>query len=168
MNGHRIGYVRVSSLDQNPCPLPAAGMARQSVLASRQTSSRLWTRFRIAARKVPGKAAIQRAVASSTAIETGKPIGAIEAQLRAKSNRFSSLKLVGTPSAVVQRPLARLYRQDVSKNTREAAVSLEKWVDEDQLRVSHGDHFGNCRLVASDRSARQQAVSRSNSASIRQ
>jgi hypothetical protein len=43
--------------------------------------------------KTPSKAAIQRAVASSTAIETGKPIRTIEAQLRAKRQKFRNLGL---------------------------------------------------------------------------
>jgi hypothetical protein len=43
--------------------------------------------------KPPSKAAIQRAVASSTAIETGKPIEVIERTLRSGESRFSHLKL---------------------------------------------------------------------------
>jgi hypothetical protein len=44
------------------------------------------------ANKVPSKAAILRAVASSTAIETGKPIAVIEDQLR-NPGKFARLKL---------------------------------------------------------------------------
>lgn len=45
-------------------------------------------------RKPPSKAAIRRAVASSTAIETGKPVRAIEEQLRvAAQGKFRNLKL---------------------------------------------------------------------------
>jgi len=47
-------------------------------------------------RKTPSKAAIQRAVASSTAIETGKSIQSIEAQLRkAGQSKFRHIKLAG-------------------------------------------------------------------------
>ena len=47
-------------------------------------------------RKSPSKAAIQRAVASSTAIETGKSVQAIEAKLRgAAQGKFRGLKLAG-------------------------------------------------------------------------
>lgn len=41
----------------------------------------------------PLKAAIVRAVASSTAIETGQRIDALERQLRAASSKYSHLKL---------------------------------------------------------------------------
>jgi len=44
-------------------------------------------------RKLPSKAAILRAVASSTAIETGKPIRSIEGKLSAGQNKFRNLKL---------------------------------------------------------------------------
>ena len=44
------------------------------------------------ANKVPTKAAILRTVASSTAIETGKPIEVIENQLR-NPGKFAHLKL---------------------------------------------------------------------------
>ena len=43
--------------------------------------------------KPPTKAAIHRAVASSTALETGKPISAIEEKLRAGQSKFAHLKL---------------------------------------------------------------------------
>lgn len=43
--------------------------------------------------KVPSKQAIRRAVASSTAIETGKPIGQIEKLLQHKNPKFRSLVL---------------------------------------------------------------------------
>lgn len=45
------------------------------------------------AAKAPSKQAILRTVASSTAIETGKPIPQIEKQLRDKNNKFRSLAL---------------------------------------------------------------------------
>ncbi len=46
--------------------------------------------------KTPSKAAIRRAVASSTAIETRKPIRSIESQLRAMTrSKFRGLKLAG-------------------------------------------------------------------------
>ena len=38
---------------------------------------------------------IRRAVASSTAIETGKPIETLEAALRNRSGKFKHLKLAG-------------------------------------------------------------------------
>ncbi|MGV8940809.1 MAG: hypothetical protein ACOH1P_04620 [Lysobacter sp.] len=43
--------------------------------------------------KVPSKQAIIRAVASSTAIETGKSIRLIEKQLRDKNPKFDALAL---------------------------------------------------------------------------
>lgn len=43
--------------------------------------------------KVPSKKAIIRAVASSTAIETGKSIRLIEKQLRSKNPKFRTLAL---------------------------------------------------------------------------
>lgn len=43
--------------------------------------------------KVPSKKAIIRAVASSTAIETGKSIRMLEKQLRNKNPKFRSLTL---------------------------------------------------------------------------
>jgi hypothetical protein len=47
-------------------------------------------------RKQPSKAAIRRAVASSTAIETGKSVRSIEGQLRiAMQGKFRTLKLAG-------------------------------------------------------------------------
>ncbi len=47
-------------------------------------------------KRTPSKAAIRRAVASSTAIETRKPIRSIESQLRARArSKFSGLKLAG-------------------------------------------------------------------------
>lgn len=51
---------------------------------------------RPAAKAKPAKPthdAIVRAVASSTAVETGQPIGKIERTLRARSGKFSSLRL---------------------------------------------------------------------------
>lgn len=41
----------------------------------------------------PTQDAIVRAVASSTAIETGQPIGKIERTLRARDGKFSGLRL---------------------------------------------------------------------------
>ena len=38
---------------------------------------------------------IQRAVASSTAIETGAPIKALEARLKAQNSKFQHLQLAG-------------------------------------------------------------------------
>lgn len=43
--------------------------------------------------KVPSKKSIIRAVASSTAIETGKSVRVIEKQLRSKDPKFRSLAL---------------------------------------------------------------------------
>lgn len=43
--------------------------------------------------KLPSKQAIRRAVASSTAIETGKPIRLIEKQLQRKNPKFRALVL---------------------------------------------------------------------------
>jgi len=43
--------------------------------------------------KAPAKAAIRRAVASSTAIETGQSIARIERSLRASDGKFRNLKL---------------------------------------------------------------------------
>jgi len=43
--------------------------------------------------KAPAKAAIRRAVASSTAIETGQTISRIERSLRASDGKFRNLKL---------------------------------------------------------------------------
>jgi hypothetical protein len=43
--------------------------------------------------KAPTKAAIRRAVASSTAIETGQSIARIERGLRASDGKFCNLKL---------------------------------------------------------------------------
>jgi len=43
--------------------------------------------------KRPDKSAIIRAVASSTAIETGQPIAEIERTLRTKSGKFRHLSL---------------------------------------------------------------------------
>lgn len=43
--------------------------------------------------KRPEKSAIIRAVASSTAIETGQPIAKIEQALRAKNSKFRHLSL---------------------------------------------------------------------------
>lgn len=43
--------------------------------------------------KVPSKTAIIRTVASSTAIETGKPIRQIEQRLRDKNPKFRALAL---------------------------------------------------------------------------
>jgi hypothetical protein len=43
--------------------------------------------------KVPSRKAIVRAVASSTAIETGKKVAELEKLLRRKSIRFPSLSL---------------------------------------------------------------------------
>jgi hypothetical protein len=43
--------------------------------------------------KVPSKQAIIRAVASSTAIETGKSVRLIEKQLRNKKSKFRALAL---------------------------------------------------------------------------
>lgn len=51
MRAIRIGLDCEPLAPQNS-PLPAAGIARQSALASRQTTSRPWTRFRIVAGKV--------------------------------------------------------------------------------------------------------------------
>lgn len=41
----------------------------------------------------PTRDAIVRAVASSTAVETGQPIGKIERTLRTRGGKFSGLKL---------------------------------------------------------------------------
>ena len=41
----------------------------------------------------PSQEAILRAVASSTAVETGQPIGKIERALRARGGKFSGLQL---------------------------------------------------------------------------
>jgi hypothetical protein len=47
-------------------------------------------------RKTPTKTAIQRAVASSTAIETGKSVRSIEGRLReAGLSKFRHIKLAG-------------------------------------------------------------------------
>ncbi len=43
--------------------------------------------------KSPTQTHIRRAVASSTAIETGQPVKAIEALLKAKSSKFQHLML---------------------------------------------------------------------------
>jgi len=45
------------------------------------------------ARKTPSKQAIIRAVASSTAIETGQRIEQIEQTLRSKTSKFDKLRL---------------------------------------------------------------------------
>lgn len=44
-------------------------------------------------RKAPSKMAIIRAVASSTALETGQRVAAVEAKLRAKPTRLRRLTL---------------------------------------------------------------------------
>ena len=43
--------------------------------------------------KTPSKARIIRAIASSTAVETGQSIASIEAKLEATSKKYSHLKL---------------------------------------------------------------------------
>ncbi len=45
------------------------------------------------ASRAPSPAAIRRAVASSTAIETGQPVKSIECTLRAAKSKFGHLKL---------------------------------------------------------------------------
>lgn len=47
------------------------------------------------ARKLPSRKAVRRAVASSTALETGRSIAEIERKLQRKTSRFRSLKLAG-------------------------------------------------------------------------
>lgn len=44
-------------------------------------------------RKVPSKQAIRRAVASSTAIETGKSVQTIERKLRVRSGKYRHVSL---------------------------------------------------------------------------
>lgn len=44
-------------------------------------------------RKIPSKQAIRRAVASSTAIETGQSVQAIERKLRARSGKYRHVSL---------------------------------------------------------------------------
>lgn len=43
--------------------------------------------------RTPSQAAIRRAVASSTAIETGQPVKSIESKLRGAKGKFRNLKL---------------------------------------------------------------------------
>lgn len=60
------------------------------MIANMKTASRPAAKSKAAK---PTRDAIVRAVASSTAIETGQPIGKIERALRARGGKFSGLRL---------------------------------------------------------------------------